>query len=514
MMPRESRAALLPLVAILLGAAASAAAAAPAPAAAPAAAPQPASDLHATQAPLAATLAGLTTSPVLHPQETGIVVMALPERRVIFARQADRPLKPASTLKILTTAAALALLRPEFVHDTPIYADAEIDASGVLAGNLYVQGRGAPDLVGESWWLMARRLAALGLKRVTGNLVADESYFDPVRRPPGWPAPSADSWYNAPQGALSCNFNVVTVRVSPSPFLGGRPDLTLEPASSYFQVLNRATTAAQSTDIRVDRMFEEGQNRLVVGGTVRRGGGTEIVNRSVEEPALWSLHAFREIARGCGIEVAGRLETGVVPAGAKLLTRHESRPLAALVRDMNKNSNNFMAEMLLKTLGAQFVATPGTTEGGIEMVRAYLAGLGLDPNDLRISDGSGLSDLDRMPAMLMAEILARARIDFEIEPELVASLPIGGADGTLSDRFASEEGRRRVRAKTGRVAGAITLAGYASNRDGHVLAFAIFANQPRGTLEAVHRSLDRLVDAMAASRDADLIPAPGAASAQ
>jgi D-alanyl-D-alanine carboxypeptidase/D-alanyl-D-alanine-endopeptidase (penicillin-binding protein 4) len=495
MSPRVRVAWLAPCAAILFGAAASV--------------PPVAVDPKAAPPALATTLGDLAASAVLHPVETGIVVMALPERRVVFARQADRPLKPASTLKILTTAAALALLRPEFVYGTPIYADAEIDASGVLAGNLYLQGRGAPDLVGESWWLMARRLAALGLKRVAGNLVADESYFDPVRRPPGWPAPGADSWYNAPQGALSCNFNVVTVRVSPSPMLGGRPDLNLDPASSYFQVLNRATTGAQPTDLRVDRLFEEGRNRLLVAGTVRRGGGTEIVNRSVEEPALWSLHAFREIAGSCGIEIGGRLETGVVPAGARLLARHESRPLAALVQDMNKNSNNFMAEMLLKTLGAQFVATPGTSEGGLEMVRAYLAGLGLDPGDLRLVDGSGLSDLDRMPAMLMVEVLARARQDFEVGPELVASLPIGGADGTLSDRFASEEGRRRVRAKTGRVAGAVTLAGYASNRDGHVLAFAIFANQPRGTLEAVHRSLDRLVDAIAASRDADLTaPAP------
>jgi D-alanyl-D-alanine carboxypeptidase/D-alanyl-D-alanine-endopeptidase (penicillin-binding protein 4) len=495
MSPRTRAARLLLVTAILFGTAATFAA-----------------EQRATTAALAAELGGLATTPVLHPQETGIVVMALPERRVVYARQADRPLKPASTLKILTTAASLALLRPEFVHTTPVYADGEIDASGVLQGNLYLQGRGAPDLVGESWWLIARRLADRGLKRVSGNLVADESYFDAVRRPPGWPAPGADSWYNAPQGALSCNFNVVTVRVMPSPLLGARPDLTLEPASSYFQVLNRATTAAQSTDLRVDRLFEEGQNRIVVGGTVRRGSSVEIVNRAVEEPALWSLHAFREIARGCGIEIAGRLDTGVVPAGAKLLTTHESRPLGALVRDMNKNSNNFMAEMLLKTLGAQFVATPGTTEGGLEMVRAYLAGLGLDPRDMRTVDGSGLSDLDRMPAMMMAEILARAREDFEVEPELVASLPIGGADGTLSDRFASEEGRRRVRAKTGRVAGAISLAGYASNRDGHVLAFVIFANQPRGTLDAVHRTLDRLVDAIAASRDPDLMPAPSAPS--
>jgi D-alanyl-D-alanine carboxypeptidase/D-alanyl-D-alanine-endopeptidase (penicillin-binding protein 4) len=487
-----------------------AAGAAPAPPS-PAAPQANGTPLTTAQAPLAASLAGLLNTPVLHPQETAVVVMALPEKRLVFAHQADRPLKPASTLKILTTAAALALLRPEFVYETPIYADAAIDASGTLAGNLYIQGKGAPDLVGESWWLMAKRLSDLGLRRIEGNLIADESYFDDVPRPPGWPAPAADSWYNAPQGALSCNFNVVTVRLSPSPLLGARPDLTLEPATSYFEVLNRATTAVQATDVRVDRLAEEGRPRLVIAGTIRRGGGDEIVHRAVEDPAQWSLATFRDIARGVGITVNGALRSGPVPEGARVLHRHESRPLAALLRDMNKNSNNFMAEMVLKTLGAQFVSAPGTTAGGLELVRAYLSGVGLDPSETRLVDGSGLSDQDRMPASLLASVLAEAYGDFEIGPELITSLPIGGADGTLADRFASEEGRRRVRGKTGKISGAVSLAGYVTNRDHHVLAFVVFANQPRGTLEAVYRSIDRLVDAVAASRNADFDVAPAPA---
>src|SRR5262249_24917803 len=138
---------LLVVVAILVGTLAPASAEPPAPAASTAPSPRPAAaapDQHANTTPLAATLGGLaTSSAVLHPQETGIVVMALPERRVVYARSADRPLKPASTLKIVTTAASLALLRPEFVPTTPIYTDAEIDTSGVLNGNLYLQGRGA-----------------------------------------------------------------------------------------------------------------------------------------------------------------------------------------------------------------------------------------------------------------------------------------------------------------------------------------------------------------------------------
>ena len=464
----------------------------------------PAPEVVPSPPPLAARLSALLRAPAFHPVDTGVSILVLPEGRSLLDRNGDRPLRPASTQKILTSAAALALLKPEYVFETRIYSDAPIGADGIVTGNLYLQGFGAPDLVAESWWLMARRLAALGLRRVQGNLIGDESYFDTERRPPGWPAPGADSWYNAPVGALSCNFNTVTVRIEPSPFLGARPDLTLEPISSFFQVLNRAVTRTGPTSLSVDRGYEAGRNTLTVGGTIRRGGGEIVVNRAVEDPPLYALHAFREIARGLGIEITGDLVVGSVPAGARELYRHESRPLAALLRDMNKNSNNFMAESLLKTLGAQFVGIPGTTENGLEVVRTYLSGIGLEPGTARLADGSGLSDVSRVPARLLAGLLARAHEDFETGPELMASLPIGGADGTLDERFGGEESRRRVRAKTGRIAATLTLAGYVANRDGRLFAFAILANQPRGSIEAVHQAIDRLVEALASSGDADL----------
>jgi serine-type D-Ala-D-Ala carboxypeptidase/endopeptidase (penicillin-binding protein 4) len=468
----------------------------------------PAADPPAAPVPLAERLAPLARAPALSPDDTGIAILLLPERRPIFVRNADRPFLPASTLKILTSATALALLKPEFVYKTRIFVDAPIDGAGRVAGNLYIQGSGAPDLVGESWWLMARRLSAMGLRRVDGDLVADESYFDSVRRPPGWPQPAADSWYNAPIGALSCNFNVVTVTIDPSPLLGARPDLTLEPAASFFQVLNRATTTAGPGSLSVSRSFENGQNGLVVNGAIRRGGGPAVFHRAVEEPALYAAHAFREIARSERIEIRGNLTVGTVPEKARELHVHESRPLGALVRDMDKNSNNFMAEMLVKTLGAQFGGPPGTTAAGLDVVRNYIAGLGVDTSGLRLVDGSGLSDDDRVPARLLADVLARLWGDFEVGPELVSSLPIGGADGTLDERFGGEGSRRRVRAKTGRVAGALTLAGYVTNRDGRTLALVMLANRPRGTIDAMHRAIDRLVDEVVASTDADLGPGP------
>jgi PBP4 family serine-type D-alanyl-D-alanine carboxypeptidase len=303
---------------------------------------------------------------------------------------------------------------------------------------------------------------------------------------------------------LSCNFNVVTVRIDPSPIAGARPDVTLEPTASFFQVMNRAVTTNGAGSLRVSRAYESGLNTLIVSGTIRRGGGPITFNRGVEDPPLYAAHAFRDIARSLGIEIRGAAVTGTTPDTARLLHRHESRPLGPLVRDMNKNSNNFMAEALLKTLGAQFIGIPGTTAAGLEVVRTYLSGIGIDPAAARLADGSGLSDDNLVPARMLAEVLVRAHDDFEVGPDLIASFPIGGADGTLGERFGGEEGRRRVRAKTGRLLGALTLAGYAANRDGRILAFAVLANRPRGTIDAVHRAIDRLIEEMVQSTAADV----------
>jgi D-alanyl-D-alanine carboxypeptidase/D-alanyl-D-alanine-endopeptidase (penicillin-binding protein 4) len=436
--------------------------------------------------------------------------MALPQGPTVFEMNADRLLRPASTQKILTSVAALALLGPEFSFETGVYTDASLDSGGTVAGNLYLRGTGAPDLVSETWWLIVRRLAGLGLRRVEGDLIGDESYFDTQRRPPGWPDAGNDSAYNAPIGALSCNFNAVSVHIEPPADLDHQPQLSVEPVKSYFRIVNRASATRRSTSLSVDRLSRDGQNFLVVDGRMRQGGRPITVYRSVEEPALYTLHAFREIARTEGITIDGDLKVGLLPEGAAELYLHSSRALGDLVRDMNKHSNNFMAESLVKTLGARLNGIPGTTANGLAVIRDYFAGRGLDPGRASLADGSGLSKQNRVSARFIATVLARAAADFEIGPELVSSLPIGGADGTLEKRFGGDRTGRRVRAKTGRVAGARTLAGYVANSQGRLFAFALLADSARGSSEAVHHAIDRVVGAIAKSTDEDLgtLPEP------
>ena len=443
---------------------------------------------------------------MFRPRDTALIVIALPEGHTIFESNADRPLKPASTLKILTCTTALSMLGPEFIFETLVHADAAPDDSGTIIGNLYIEGLGAPDLVGEAWWLIVRRLATLGIRRVTGDLVGDESHFDSERRPPGWPQAGNDSAYNAPIGALSSNFNAITVRIDPARRIEDRPRITLEPATDFFDIVNRAAMTTRSTSIRVDRRYRGGRNILAVRGRMRIDGSPMTIYRSVEEPALYAMHTFRSIARTGGITIAGELKVGAVSGNAVEIYRHASRPLGALVRDMNKYSNNFMAEMMLKTLGARIEGPPGTRQDGLRVVRRYLTGIGADPSRSTIVDGSGLSSHNRVPARLIAHALARAANDFTIGPDLAASFPIGGADGTLEDRFESDPGGRRVRAKTGRVAGSRTLAGYVANAEGRRFAFALLAGSPRGSLESVYRALDGVVGEVAASTEEEIAP--------
>ncbi len=454
--------------------------------------------------PLAARLAAAGDSPLLNRRDTGIAVVTLPEGRPVFARNPARLLRPASTLKILTGAAALARLKPEFVYTTDVYGDRSIDADGTLRGNLYIKGSGAPDLVGESWWRIVRELAGLGLRRVTGSLIADDTFFDAASRPPGWPSDSTDSWYNAPVGALSCNFNVVTVRVDPAAAAGEPPSVRLDPTGSYFRIRNRARTALRRTSLSVDRLFEDGRNILVVNGTIRHGGRPVVRHLAVEDASLYALHTFRDLALAEGILIAGELRRGRAPVTAQLLHRHRSRSLAVLVRDMNKNSNNFMAEALLKTIGATAGGPPGTTDKGIAALHDSLNTLGIDTSQAQIADGSGLSGRNRLTVEILIDTLVWANSDFTIGPELISSLSVGGIDGTLDRRFTANGALRRVRAKTGRLAGVSSLAGYVANHDGRRFAFAILANDTRGPVDAIQQAIDRIVDVVAISTDADL----------
>ncbi|MFQ5701131.1 MAG: D-alanyl-D-alanine carboxypeptidase/D-alanyl-D-alanine-endopeptidase [Acidobacteriota bacterium] len=477
-------------------------------AAAPVAGPAPAGET-GRGAALPEVLRRLVQEGALARSRLGIQVVDIDTGRVVFEHQPDLPLRPASNMKLATTAAALSLLGPEYIFKTEFYT-AKRPSDHVVQGDLYIKGYGSPGLGGEQWWRMAREIRARGIRRVEGDLVGDATFFDARERPDGWPPPEEDAFYNAPISALSADYSAVTIIVRPTRE-GHHPEISLTPFSSYFKVVNHAVTRGRKTSLRVGRRFDGKQNIIVVDGNIPSSSRPDVSYRSVERPTLYALRAFREAASREGILIRGIDRKGRAPEGAYRVFVHRSRSLADLTRVMNKLSNNLTAESILKTLGTERAGPPGTTANGAAVLRSFLEGLQIDTSALAIHDGSGLSSKDRLTASSLTQLLRAVRRDFRIYPEFLSSLSIAGVDGTLKKRMKDGPAYRRIRAKTGHVAGVSSLSGYAYTRRGKVLAFAILANTPRSLSDRrVRREIDGFCAALVES---PLPPAPAGSDA-
>jgi D-alanyl-D-alanine carboxypeptidase/D-alanyl-D-alanine-endopeptidase (penicillin-binding protein 4) len=429
---------------------------------------------------------------------TGVVVADVESGQVLFARDADVLLNPASNVKLVTSAAALARLGPDFRFDTELYVDAGAGEGSARA--LYVRGKGDPTLVTERLWAIAGDLVHLGIRRV-GDVVVDESYFDGERTGPGFDQESGDRSYLAPAGAASLNWNTIAVHVAPGDRRGGKARVELEPASDLFDVDVRATTAPPGARRRivVSSVRAGARQRIVVDGRIPIGSRMQTVWRRIDDPALYLGHTLRRLMELRGARFAGKVRAGAVPQGARLVHVAQSESLAEVVRRLNKTSNNFVAEQLLKTLGAEAKGTPGSWPKGVAAVEEFLADVGVPRGAYVMRNGSGLNDTNRFSARQLVTLLRAMWARFPLHAEYLASLPVAGRDGTIRWRMEGSEAEGRLRAKTGTLENVTSLSGYVENAAHRTLAFAILVNDFSGRASGAVRSVDALGAALAAS---------------
>jgi len=357
---------------------------------------------------------------------TAALVFDLQTGTTVFAQHDSLSLAPASNEKLSVTYAALVGLGPEFRFETDVVGRGELDGT-VWRGSLLLVGHGDPTLSSADLAALAQQVRAAGIRRVTGAILGDESYFDARRTAPGWRA----GYY-----------------INESPPLSA---------------------------LTVDRDYYAG--------------------RIWRNPALGAGLAFRAALRRAGVYVVGAAGTGVAPEDGVGLASVESQPLATIVRWMDRVSDNFSAELVLKQLGT-LVADPGTTARGAAYVSQTLAAAGVPLAGVRIVDGSGLSVLDRVTARELAALLETAWADPDVGPVFFASLPIAGINGTLSDRMRRPPARGNVVAKTGTTQNASALSGYVKRR----FVFSVLQNgNPVSTLWA-RRAQDRFATVLAASQ--------------
>lgn len=411
----------------------------------------------------------------------GVLVVDAASGSELFARRADTPLAPASNLKILTALAALAALGPAHQFTTVVSADQPIAADGSV-GILAIRGGGDPALTSEELWRLAADLQRRGLRRVRHGLLLDDSYFDGERWNPAWGAPSSRA-FHAPVAALTANYGAFAVEVAPPPRGGLPAHVSIDPPVAFFQVADAVRTGGD-TPLSVERAADGTRERVRVAGSVRPGGDTVVIQRSVGDPVRYAAAVLRMQLAALGITVDGDDRLGPVPAGFTELVAFRGRPLAELVGLLMKWSNNNIAEMLVKNLGARATGAPGSWTGGVAAVRGQLAALGVDLDGLTMLDGSGLAAADRVTPRTLVSALRTARASFPLAPEFTAALPIAGRDGTLRTR--APAATDRARAKTGLINGVATLSGYARTGDGREVVFSILNNgAPAGDAAAI-----------------------------
>jgi D-alanyl-D-alanine carboxypeptidase/D-alanyl-D-alanine-endopeptidase (penicillin-binding protein 4) len=456
---------------------------------------------------LAAALHAILAASPIDAARAGIYVADVESGQVVFTKDPDALLNPASNVKLVTSAAALSRLGPDFRFDTEFYVDA--GPGPEAARTLYVKGKGDPSLVTERLWAIAGDLYHLGIRRV-GDVVVDDTYFDRERQGPGFDQESGDKSYLAPAGAASLNWNTVAVHVGPGDRRGGKARVELEPASDLFDLDVRATTVAPGGRRRlvVSSVAAGARQRIVVEGRIPQGTRLQTVWRRIDDPSVYLGHTLRRLLELRGVKFAGKVRAGAVPATARLVHVAQSESLGEIVRRLNKTSNNFVAEQILKTLGAQAKGVPGTWPKGVEAVEDFLAEVGVPRGAYVMKNGSGLNDTNRFSARQIVTLLRSMWGRFPVHAEYVVSLPVAGRDGTIRWRMEGTEAEGRLRAKTGTLENATSLSGYVETAGHRVLAFAILVNDFPGRASGVVRSVDAVGAALAASGGA-----PGAIGA-
>ncbi len=411
----------------------------------------------------------------------GIKMRSLERKDSLYEKNGDHLFIPASNVKLLTTAAALRKLGPGFRFLTRIYANGPINGR-TLEGDLFIKGYGDPKLVTEEMWILANQVKDLPVNKVKGNLIADDTYFDDELRIKTWKKEWGPEAYNAPLGALSFNFNTVAVDVMPGAKSGDRPVLVLNPDVDYFRVNNAAVTLPPNRwrgRLVVNRVEENNYDEIKVSGRISRNVKRQRFFLNITDPTQYAAKVFRKNLAQAGVTISGRVRRGRVPKMANLLVEHKSEPLSEIIRGLNKHSNNFIAEQILKTLGAELIHPPGTTEKGLQVIREYMKSLGYFPHQYVVLDGSGLSRGSRLSPEQIISILEDVYSDMSVYPEFIAALGVMGHDGSVKERMQNNKEAGKVRVKTGTLNNVSALSGYFQSRDGERFAFSMLMNNLR-----------------------------------
>jgi D-alanyl-D-alanine carboxypeptidase/D-alanyl-D-alanine-endopeptidase (penicillin-binding protein 4) len=422
--------------------------------------------------------------------DVSILIEHAGERTPVLSHLPAVPRNPASVMKLVTTYSALELLGPAYVWPTEVFLLGRFDGE-LLVGDLALKGYGDPFLVQEELWKLQRRLRRIGLEEVTGDFIFDDSYFDVSEPPPGEFDSQPARTYNVLPNSLLMNFQAVQFQFRPDRIRGG-VRVALEPPLRNVSVENNLSLGnGRCGGYQRGIAFNYGANdrdRVVLDGEFSRNCNVYSMTRSVLDHDTYAYGLFRSLWGELGGRLEGTLRHQLIPPDAEPSMVWASRPLAEVLRSINKNSNNVMTRQLLYTIAAEQYGAPGTRDNGVAAIDEFLRSRELDTESLVVINGAGLSRDARISAQLLVDMLQESQRS-PYAAEFVASLSIGGIDGTTRGRYDRRAGNGLTHVKTGRLDHVSALAGFAHGTDGTDYVLSVFVNTPEA-----HRGLGQEVE--------------------
>ncbi|MCP9493484.1 MAG: D-alanyl-D-alanine carboxypeptidase/D-alanyl-D-alanine-endopeptidase [Pyrinomonadaceae bacterium MAG19_C2-C3] len=495
---------------------------------------------------LTARIANIVRRPSFDHASTGVKIVSLDTGKVIYEDNAGKLLTPASNMKSFTVAAALARLTPDFRFKTSALAATKPDANGTLTGDLIIYGRGDPTFAARfydgntllAFDEFAANIAASGVRRITGDIIGDESFFNGAPLSAGWEWDDLQWYYGAEVSALSVNDNAIDLVVKPGGRVGDACIVTPESIASslisirykqsgetsdtrpivnqisnatlsnttatntiaanplafpFATILNNATTSEQGTPRRLDVYRPLNSNVIEINGSLPVGGTNFSGSLAVSRPALMFTQLLRQALTKRGITVGGKTlavdarTRGTLPPATTLieLANRQSPALSTIAAQTLKPSQNLYTELILRALGnATNITTPDaasratSADAGIAAVQNFLTEAGIMPGTVIHSDGSGLSRSDRITPDSVVRLLTYMdkHPSAQLRTAFRNALPIAGIDGTLRNRMKNTPAAGNVQAKTGTLSNATSLGGYVTTAAGERLAFSLIIN--------------------------------------
>ncbi|MFA7419384.1 MAG: D-alanyl-D-alanine carboxypeptidase/D-alanyl-D-alanine-endopeptidase [Melioribacteraceae bacterium] len=432
-------------------------------------------------------------SPLFTTAQAGISVIDLKSKEPIFQQNEKKLFRPASNQKLLTTAASYIFLGTEYKFSTSLFHTGEI-LDSVCSGDVFYVGGFDPEFSSANLDSLTRELKKFGIKKINGNLYADVSSMDSLFWGEGWMWNDDPATYIPYLSPLTINKNTIKVFFEPGQ-VGTPAKIKLFPQTSFFKIENGSTTIdSGKPNFIIDRDWLRRRNSIFVGGTIQQSAPKDSAEFNVFDPAFYFLTLAKESLERNGISLAGKIDTLTLPQNARKVFAFE-RNIMPVVTYTNKVSDNLNAELLFRALAKKASSSKASSQNGKKLVDSLIVLSGANPKVYRVTDGSGLSYYNLTTAELLSKVLVymynQENTTFDA---FFNSLPIGGVDGTLSNRYKNSQARGNVFAKTGTISGVASLSGYIKTKKENWLAFSILVQNYVGSSTEARKIQDKLCE--------------------